>query len=447
MASRFATESQWNADPSLIPAGDYCFVLPDNFTGTSGVFRFKVGSLPLKRFTQIPWAPNPVYVTLPETAFAGLTDTQLRAAPIEVTITQGATPSGLNLELTQLQVLLALQQFQFDGSGNLKTTGGGGGGGGIVDQGAAGVDPWLVSVVNFPGTQPISGSVSVSNFPATQAISAVSLPLPTGASTSALQTTGNTSLSNIDGKLPALVGGRVPTDGSGVVQPVSGTFWQATQPVSGPLTDAELRLTPVPVSLAGTVPVSGTVNQGNAGVQKWLVDGSGVTQPVSAASLPLPTGASTEATLASILAQLQATIAVTQSGTWTVQPGNTANTTAWKVDASSVAIPLAAGSAAIGTVEVTKTPKSSSANTPAIVTSTGDVLASNASRKCWGITNLGTNTLYVRMATGASTSVFHFALGPGQVNDDGNGGSVANDVYTGVVSIAGTSPRCTVYEL
>src|ERR1043165_9883395 len=25
-----------------------------------------------------------------------------------------------------------------------------------------------------------------------------------------------------------------------------------------------------------------------------------------------------------------------QSGTWTVQPGNTANTTAWKVDASSV---------------------------------------------------------------------------------------------------------------
>jgi hypothetical protein len=29
---------------------------------------------------------------------------------------------------------------------------------------------------------------------------------------------------------------------------VDGTFWQATQPVSGPLTDAELRATPVPVS-------------------------------------------------------------------------------------------------------------------------------------------------------------------------------------------------------
>lgn len=33
-------------------------------------------------------------------------------------------------------------------------------------------------------------------------------------------------------------------------QPVSGTFWQATQPVSGPLTDTELRATAVPVSVA-----------------------------------------------------------------------------------------------------------------------------------------------------------------------------------------------------
>lgn len=30
--------------------------------------------------------------------------------------------------------------------------------------------------------------------------------------------------------------------------PVTGTFWQATQPVSGPLTDTQLRLTPVPIS-------------------------------------------------------------------------------------------------------------------------------------------------------------------------------------------------------
>ncbi len=48
--------------------------------------------------------------------------------------------------------------------------------------------------------------------------------------------------------------------------------------------------------------------------------------------------------------------AVTQSGTWTVQPGNTANTTAWKVDGSAVTQPtslaslpaLVAGTAKIG---------------------------------------------------------------------------------------------------
>jgi hypothetical protein len=47
------------------------------------------------------------------------------------------------------------------------------------------------------------------------------LPLPTGAATSALQTAGNSSLSSLDAKTPALVSGRVPVDGSGVTQPVS----------------------------------------------------------------------------------------------------------------------------------------------------------------------------------------------------------------------------------
>jgi hypothetical protein len=40
------------------------------------------------------------------------------------------------------------------------------------------------------------------------------------------------TLSTMDGKIPSLVSGRTPVDGSGVTQPVSGTFWQATQPVS-----------------------------------------------------------------------------------------------------------------------------------------------------------------------------------------------------------------------
>lgn len=38
------------------------------------------------------------------------------------------------------------------------------------------------------------------------------------------------------------------------------------------------------------------------------------------------------------------TVAATQSGTWTVQPGNTANTTAWKTDGSAVTQPVSAAS-------------------------------------------------------------------------------------------------------
>jgi len=47
-----------------------------------------------------------------------------------------------------------------------------------------------------------------------------------------------------------------------------------------------------PLIDAGTV-VVGSVDQGSAGASAWLVDGSGVTQPISAASLPLPSGAAT----------------------------------------------------------------------------------------------------------------------------------------------------------
>jgi hypothetical protein len=43
-------------------------------------------------------------------------------------------------------------------------------------------------------------------------VSAATLPLPTGAATSAAQTTGNASLASIDGKTPALASGRVPVE-------------------------------------------------------------------------------------------------------------------------------------------------------------------------------------------------------------------------------------------
>ena len=59
-----------------------------------------------------------------------------------------------------------------------------------------------VSVSNFPTTQAVSGTVTANAGTGTFAVSAASLPLPTGAATSASQTTGNTSLANLDSKLP-----------------------------------------------------------------------------------------------------------------------------------------------------------------------------------------------------------------------------------------------------
>lgn len=131
----------------------------------------------------------------------------------------------------------------------------------------------------------------------TQPISALALPLPSGAATANNQTTANTSLASI---LSAL---------------------QGTLAVS-----------------AASLPLpSGAATEATLAAIQTLIDALTTpsdTQPISAASLPLPTGAATQTTLASVLSALQSTLATSaaQSGTWTVQPGNTANTTPWLVN-------------------------------------------------------------------------------------------------------------------
>lgn len=87
-------------------------------------------------------------------------------------------------------------------------------------------------------------------------------------------------------------------------------------------------------------------------------------------------------------------------------------------------------------------------NTPSIASDT-TALAANEGRLGFAIQNLGTNTLFVRFGSGASTSVFHVVLKAGSGNDDGTGGSVSMEagcVYTGIITIAGSSPRYTVAE-
>jgi hypothetical protein len=90
-----------------------------------------------------------------------------------------------------------------------------------------------------------------------------------------------------------------------------------------------------------------------------------------------------------------------------------------------------------------------SSNTPAI-SNAATALAANSQRGAFMIQNLGTNPLFVLLGTGATSSVFHVVLKAGTGNDDGSGGSFAMEgvaMYTGIVTVAGTSPRYTVAEL
>lgn len=125
-----------------------------------------------------------------------------------------------------------------------------------------------VAVSNLPATQPVSGTVSVSNFPATQPVSgtfwqatqpvsAASLPLPAGAAQE-----HTTAASPHAVRL---------TDGTAFFKP---TTPADTQPVSGTV---GVNNFPATQAVSGTV----TANQGAAGATAWKVDGSAVTQPVS----------------------------------------------------------------------------------------------------------------------------------------------------------------------
>jgi hypothetical protein len=134
-------------------------------------------------------------------------------------------------------------------------------------------------------------------------VSVTTLP-PLGGATSANQLIEIAALQSIDGKTPALVGGKVPVD-TGLTQPLTDTQLRATPvPVSGPLTDTQLRATPVPVS--GTVSVSNFP----------------ATQPVS--------GPLTDA-------QLRAT-PVPVSGTVTANAGTNLNTSALNLEATQALI-------------------------------------------------------------------------------------------------------------
>ena len=109
-----------------------------------------------------------------------------------------------------------------------------------------------------------------------------------GVSTAANQNTGNASLTSINTKLPSdltVTATRLLVDGSGVTQPVSGTV-TVSNPTAQGLTDTQLRATAVPVSVA-SVPSHPVTNVGTFAVQVTSVPTTPVTGTFWQATQPV----------------------------------------------------------------------------------------------------------------------------------------------------------------
>lgn len=306
-------------------------------------------------------------------------------------------------------------------------------------------------------------------------VSISSVPLPTGAATAANQVTGNSSLSSIDTKTPALVSGRQPVDGSGVTQPVSAvslplptgaatettlaaintkipaspsaehttaaspnasrlsdgtSFYKATTPSdTQPISAASL---PLPTG-ASTSANQTTGNSSLSSIDtktpalvsgRQPVDGSGVTQPISAVSLPLPTGAATQTTLADVSTYTALTAARAGDLTETAPASDTASSglngrlqriaqritslialiptsLGQKTMANSLAVTLASDQTGFA-ISVSKTALTGSSPTAASVgITTASAVASNASRKGLVLTNTSNKTISLGLGVSA----------------------------------------------
>jgi hypothetical protein len=169
---------------------------------------------------------------------------------------------------------------------------------------------------------------------------------------------------------------------------VTGTFFQATQPVSdasGSLTvDAPVG-TPVAVRLSDGASFIGNLQVNNTQI-------GGVTMAVN--NGVVGTGVQRVTIASDSTGQINAI----QSGTWSVQPGNTANTTPWlqKIsDGTNAAAIKAASTAPVATdpaLVVSISPNSVNANGQATMANSAPVaIASNQSQLPVG---LGTDTIY-----------------------------------------------------
>ena len=270
-----------------------------------------------------------------------------------------------------------------------------------------------------------------------------------------LQTTANASLSSIDGKLstidsgiPAALGQTTKSASMPVViasnqsaVPVSGTFWQTTQPVSaaslplptGAATETTLAAlnTKVTAVNTGAVTISSALPAGSNIIGNVRIDQTtpGTTNGSSLShvgSTAVATGNGVVGTGVQRVAiasdNTAFSVNAVQSGTWTVQPGNTANTTAWLMQNARAA-----------TSSVTSVASSATSVT---------LLASNAARKGATVFNDSTAILYLKFGATASATSYTVQIAAGGYYEF-PGPTVYSGVVDGIWSAANGNARLT----
>lgn len=341
------------------------------------------------------------------------------------TMSFAASPGGINIQFSKdgRQTNVTEDSVTPANSVGLPVTLTGGAVLGAVNQGTAGVSPWVFNLTKINGSSISLGStVSSGSLPVVIASDQGAIPVTGTFTNPSVGTTGTSvpgsatyvGFKNQAGNLvgPVLTAGlALLTDSSATTQPVSGTFWQATQPVSGAFFQATQPVSAVSLPLASGAstsakqPALGTAGaassdvitvQGIASMTALKVDGSGVTQPVSAVSLPLATGASTSA--------LQTT-------------GNTALTTINTTLGSPFQAGASIGNASFGVTGSvqTKAPLNSNSSGATGTVSTVITLTAPANAVGFVLMNLDTSTTNIRWALGRSaTTTVGSQLEPGR---------------------------------
>lgn len=365
-----------------------------------------------------------------------LTDTQLRASAVAISGTVAATqsgtwninnisgtvslPTGAATETTLAAVKTDLDKLTFlstrllvDGSGVTQPISG-------TITANQGTSPWVVSgtITTSPNVNVHDGSgnaiastgtslnVDVTNtvpvtgtfFQATQPVSGTgnfTVVQPTGTNLHAVLDSG--TLTSITNALPTgtNVIGHVIAD-SGSTTAVTGNV-TIVQP-----TGTNLHTTVD--NFPATQPVSGTVSVTQS-TSPWVI---------SASSLPLPTGAATEATLTTRLAEATFTARI--------------NTLGQKTSANSTPVVLASDQSAISVTPVFINSTTATLSNIAGSATSVTLLASNSSRKVATIVNDSTVDLYVKFGSTASTTSYTVLMVPNAYYE------VPQPVYTGIIT-------------